>query len=522
MAGDPAVGEFALMQHSGVTAVQSLQSISESHSIHTGGRVPPTVRRFHFRARLPRRLMVGIVTAAAHAIVPSATAQVARSTDSAHSAKVDEYIRAAMESQQIPGMAVAVMRNGRIIHVRGYGLANVEHRIPVGVETVFQSGSVGKAFTVTAVMMLVDAGTLRLDDKLTTHFPDAPQEWDKITVRHLLEHTSGMTGYPEDFDFRRDRTEDELYQMIRGSPLAFAPGERRGYSNLGFVLLGILINKVTGQHYGDFLQEKVFRPLEMTNARVISEAEIVPNRASGYRLVEGELRNQEWVAPSLNTTADGALYLSVLDVAKWEAALNSGALLTKQSFDAMWGNLRTNDGEEQPWGFSWQIETINGRRIVEHSGGWQGFTANFSRYPAAKLAVIVFTNLRAANPVALTRGIQEIYQPELGIAGLGPIRDTDPAVAAFVTEFLRKITAKALTADLFVPPLGDQMMSDSDAAANEFVSYGELQRMELVGREPGSDGATMHRYRLTYETRQVVFSIGLAKNGKVNAIDLRR
>ena len=249
----------------------------------------------------------------------------------AFATKVDDYIRTEMKAQQIPGVALAVIKDGEVVLARGYGLANVEHQVPVKPETIFQSGSTGKQFTATAVMMLVEEGKLSLDDKITKYFPDGPEAWHNITVRHLLTHTSGMTDYPQDFDLRRDYTEDELFQRIKTIPLAFQPGEKWSYSNLAYVMLGVLIHKVSGKFYGDFLQERVFKPLEMSTARIISEADIVPNRAAGYRLVNGQLKNQNWVSPSLNTTADGALYLTVYDMAKWDAALYTEKLLKRST-----------------------------------------------------------------------------------------------------------------------------------------------------------------------------------------------
>src|SRR5205085_7153402 len=136
-------------------------------------------------------------------------------------AKVDEYIRGEMQTQQIPGLSLAVIKEGQIVLARGYGLANVEHQVPVKPETIFQSGSVGKQFTATAVMMLIEEGKLSLDDKLLKYFPDGPDAWRNITVRHLLTHTSGMTDYPDDFDLRRDHTEDELYQRVKTILLAY-------------------------------------------------------------------------------------------------------------------------------------------------------------------------------------------------------------------------------------------------------------------------------------------------------------
>jgi CubicO group peptidase (beta-lactamase class C family) len=332
---------------------------------------------------------------------------------SSFEAKVDEYIRAEMQGQHIPGLSLAVIKDGRIVLAKGYGLANVEHQVPVKPETIFQSGSMGKQFTATAVMMLMEEGKLSLEDKITKYFPDSPAAWRDITVRHLLTHTSGMTDYPQDFDLRRDYTEDELYQRIKTIPLAFQPGEKWSYSNLAYVMLGILIHKVSGKFYGDFLQERVFKPLEMSTARVISEADIVPNRAAGYRLVNGELKNQNWVSPSLNTTADGALYLTVYDMAKWDAALYTEKLLKRSSLEQMWTPVKLNNGKTFPYGFGWALGTFRGHRIIEHGGSWQGFKSQISRYPDDKLTIVLFANQARTNQAKIAHGVAALFNPEL-------------------------------------------------------------------------------------------------------------
>jgi CubicO group peptidase (beta-lactamase class C family) len=327
--------------------------------------------------------------------------------------KVDEYIRAEMQAQQIPGLALAVIKDGKTVIARGYGLANVEHQVPVKPETIFQSGSTGKQFTATAVMMLVEEGKLSLDDKITKYFPDGPEAWQKITVRHMLTHTSGMTDYPQDFDLRRDYAEDELYQRIKPIPLAFQPGEKWSYSNLAYVMLGILIHKVSGKFYGDFLQERIFKPLEMTTARIISESDIVPNRAAGYRVANGQLKNQDWVSPSLNTTADGALYLTIYDMAKWDAALYTEKLLKKSSLEQMWTAVKLNDGKTHPYGFGWALGQVRGHRVIEHGGAWQGFKAQISRYVDDKLTVIVLANQIRTNQSKLAHGVAALFNPDL-------------------------------------------------------------------------------------------------------------
>src|ERR1700674_1005645 len=263
---------------------------------------------------------------------------------------VDDYIGAEMAKQYVPGLALLVSRGGKVIRAQGYGMANVELQVPVKPETIFQSGSVGKQFTATAVMMLVEEGKIHLDDPLTKYFPDAPASWKEVTVRELLSHTGGFGDYPEKFDFRKDWTEDEELKLIESIPLTYPPGTKWEYSNLGFVTLGILIHRVTGEFYGDFLQQRIFQPLGM-KTRIISEADIVPNRAAGYRLSKGELKNQEWVAPMVNTTADGSLYFSILDLAKWDAALYTEKLLKRSSFDQMWTPAKLKNGHTNKDGY---------------------------------------------------------------------------------------------------------------------------------------------------------------------------
>ncbi|CAF1156735.1 unnamed protein product [Rotaria sordida] len=322
-----------------------------------------------------------------------------------------------MKKQKIPGISLAIIQGGQIIYGRGYGYSNIEHQVRVKLETIFQSGSIGKQFTSMAIMMLVEDGKIQLDATINTYFADVPNEWNNITVRHLLTHTSGMTDYPQDFNYRIDYTEDDMYNLIKTIPLAFQPGEQWAYSNIGYVMLGILIRRVTNQFYGDFLKQYVFNPLNMTTARVISEADIILNRAAGYVLVNSELKNQVWVAPSLNTFADGALYLNIYDMAKWDAALYGDKLLKHQaSFDEMWRPVQLNNNETNPYGFGWRLsETINGMRIVQHGGSWQGFRAMIIRVLDAQLTVVLFTNFSETDIEGLTSHVLKLYNPQLAV-----------------------------------------------------------------------------------------------------------
>lgn len=212
-------------------------------------------------------------------------------------------------------------------------------------------------------------------------------------------------------NFRKDYTEEELVQAFAKMPRDFPAGEKWSYSNTGYVLLGVIIHRVTGEFYGDFLQERIFGPLGMTSTRIISEADIVPRRSSGYRLVKGEWKNQEWVAPTLNTTADGALYTNVLDLAKWDAALYTTKLIKRSSLDAMWTPVKLTNGETYPYGFGWDLASKDGRRAVSHDGAWQGFTMSITRYLDERLTVIVMTNLDSDNskPEVIVDEVARIY-----------------------------------------------------------------------------------------------------------------
>jgi CubicO group peptidase (beta-lactamase class C family) len=338
-------------------------------------------------------------------------------------ADIDRFVAQEMTRQHIPGVAVGIYTNGKIALTKGYGLSNVELSVPVTPATIFQSGSVGKQFTSAAIMMLVEEGKVGLDDSLPKYFPDAPASWRGITIRQLLSHTSGLTDYASDsvtgpgglINLRADYTEDQLVRIIETLPIEFAPGEKWEYCNSNYLLLGVVIRRVTGKFYGDVLQERVFRPLGMTSTRIISEADIVPNRASGYQLVGGQLKNQEWVSPSFNTTADGALYFNVLDLAKWDAALYGEKLLGKSSFDQMWtvAKLRNGQPNAHHYGFAWFIESINGHRVIQHSGTWQGFRTYIARYVDDRVTVVVLTNLGESDPARIAHGIAGLYRHDL-------------------------------------------------------------------------------------------------------------
>jgi CubicO group peptidase (beta-lactamase class C family) len=306
----------------------------------------------------------------------------------------------------IPGLSLAVAHQGTLLHAAGYGFANLEHQVPATTDTIYQTASVGKQFTAALIMLLTERGLVGIDDRIAPHFETAPASLSGITFRHLLTHTSGISDKGIlSLNYRLDYTDAEILHRIVASPLEFPPGTNWNYSNSGYVLLGLLIARFTGRFYGDLLHDLIFKPLEMTTAQVIGESAIIPNRAAGYRLEDAVLLNQEYVSPSLNRTADGALYLTVLDLAKWDRELATGSLLSLASREALWRPVSLANGATHPYGFGWDLESSPRGPLVHHDGEWQGFSTHFARYLDDGLSIMILSNLADAPVSELSRAI---------------------------------------------------------------------------------------------------------------------
>ena len=445
--------------------------------------------------------------------------------------KADALVRSELERQRIPGAAVGVYRDGKLTKAQGYGLANLEWNAAVTPDTIFQSGSVGKQFTATAVMMLVEEGKVGLDDPISKFFPDAPETWKDIKVHNLLSHTSGLSEYETaartkaggPFYMRLDYTEDELYKKIAEMPMDFKTGEDWAYRNTNYVLLGILIHRLTGTFYGDFLAERVFKPLAMTRTRIISEEDIIPRRAAGYRLMKGELKNQEWVSPSLNSTADGALYFTVEDLQKWDAALYTQTLLKQASLERMWTVEKLNNGKPNRanYGFAWEIDSVNGHRVIAHGGAWQGFTCYIARYLDDRLTVVALTNLDSghANPKKIVTGVAAIYNSALKPPEEKPIADKEPQVTQRVKALLEEIADGKAKPEQFTEELEKKLFPDEIKELEPALKgLGAAKALELLKRTDQGE-QRMYRYRATYSQRTIIVSLALTKDDRIATLD---
>jgi D-alanyl-D-alanine carboxypeptidase len=331
---------------------------------------------------------------------------------------VECYVRSELFSG-----SVLVADSGQVLFRSAFGLANRELDIPNAHETKFRIGSITKQFTAAAILQLVERGKLKLDEPVSTYYPHAPAAWQGITIRHLLTHTSGIPSYTDPPDFavrvsKLDLTPKEIIQLTQNEPLQFEPGTQFDYNNTGYVLLGHVIESVTGQSYSQYLQHNVFRPLTMHATGYDDSVTILSLRASGYRISGGHWENASYIAMSL-PFASGSLYSTIDDLLLWDRALSGGKILSISSVQAMFADYGHG------YGFGWFVGEGHGHRLQRHGGGINGFRSTIDRYPDDGLTIIVLSNLETAPVDKIARDLAALY---LGVAEA--IRETtvDPIV----------------------------------------------------------------------------------------------
>lgn len=345
-------------------------------------------------------------------VPPRAGAQSARA---ARSDSVDRLVMAEMARQHIPGVALAVVRAGRVVRAQGYGLANVELNVPVTPRTVFKIGSVSKQFLATGIMLLVQDGRMALDDPVAKYVAGAPASWAGITIRRLLSHTSGIVREGPAFEALEVQPDSVVVRSAFPLPLEFAPGAKYQYCNVCYFALADIIRSVSGRPWSDFLAERVFRPAGMRATRTTTTTELVPDRASGYVWRRDTLRP----APEyLALRPSGAFLSTVLDLAKWDSVLYTDAVLRRATRDEMWTPVALADGSRYGYGFGWTLDSIAGHRRVHHGGSLPGFRAELARFPSDSLTVIVLTNGDGATPERIARGVAEVVLRGAPAAGV--------------------------------------------------------------------------------------------------------
>ncbi len=329
-----------------------------------------------------------------------ATAQTARLSDENLAAAVNEMLEKTYKADE-PGAAVIVVRDGKVVLRKGYGRANMELGVPIEPDMVFRTGSITKQFTAVAILMLAEQGKLSLEDDITRFFPDYPTKGQKITIEHLLTHTSGIKSYtslPEWLPlWRKDMPITELIALFKDKPMDFAPGEKWAYNNSAYVLLGAIIEKASGQTYADFIEKNIFAPLGMKHSFYDDTARIIPRRVAGYSKGKDGFINAAYLSMS-QPHAAGSLVSSVDDLALWDAALYTEKLVKQDSLKRAWTTSKLNNGKATNYGFGWSIGSYEGHPMIEHSGGIPGFASYAIRMPNERVYVAALTNRDFESP----------------------------------------------------------------------------------------------------------------------------
>ena len=319
---------------------------------------------------------------------------------------VDAIVQVQMRTKHIPGVSIAVVRQGNVVLTKGYGMANVELNIAATPQSVYAIASVSKQFIATGILLLAQDGKLQLDDDIHKYYPQAPQTWQGITLRHLLSHTSGIVRESPAFDPGKIQPDSVVVQSAFPLPLQFPIGTKWQYCNVGYFALADIIRKVSGQPWPTFLEKRVFAPVGMAATRTTTLSDIVPNRADGYEWTDNQLHR---ALPYLALRPSGAFLSTVLDLAKWDAALYTDKFLTEASRKQLWTPVVLKDGSPYPYGLGWRIDSVQGAQRMHHGGSLPGFRSEYARFPQSGLSVIVLTNGDSANPESIAQEIALLY-----------------------------------------------------------------------------------------------------------------
>ncbi|HKS28201.1 MAG TPA: serine hydrolase [Pyrinomonadaceae bacterium] len=364
----------------------------------------------------------------------------------ARSAQVDALM-AAVVKENSPGAAVMVIRDGKVLHSKGYGLARLDTKEPVGTGTAFELSSTSKPFTALAAMLLVRQGKLSLDDPLSKFFPAFPAYAKKITVRHLLNHTSGLVDALDPKWFRKGyepTAKDFAVMMAKEKTVRSEPGEKFEYNNAGYVLLALIVEKASGQPFARFMKESIFKPLGMNDTFIYDES-----KPSAARMAVSYFFEDNQFKPYL-PTSDTFLYgakgvVSTLeDMYRWEMAIESGKLLEPSLLKQTFTPARLTNGMETTYGFGWYVYKDNGLDVYEHPGGYYAYRANIRRYPGLRTTVILLSNNALVEPVQLARKIAQIY--------VGDAAAQSAAAAVEISEAILKEYAGKYEGDPSVMP----------------------------------------------------------------------
>ncbi len=442
----------------------------------------------------------------------------------AQSGDVDAYARDYILRHRIPSAAIVVVKDGRVLKAAGYGTANLETGAPASEHTVYEIGSISKQFAAEAVMLLVEAGKVALDEPLSTYLPGTPPAWSGITIRQLLTHTSGLPDWEalDLISYRREYTPKEYIDLLATHPLDFPPGTRWSYTNSAFPLLGLVVERASGQPFERFVTEHVFAPAGMGETRFKHPEQVVPNRSGGYIEKKDTLFNGEPLRPAI-IAPNGGVMSTAADMGKWLIALTSGRIVRPAAFADMTAQGHTSDGRPFNGGMAWFVDRFRGHRVLLHNGSTiAGYSSVVYWWPDDGMGVVALMNIDRWNAVnVLATRVASFYGPVLAAGALPERPDPDPAIARWLAAMLAAVAARE-DSELLAPslrnPPGPPRVGAGFGVADPSARMAFLDREDLGVAGVERFGARIRwiwRYRVAAADRVLDYTFELTPDGKV-------
>jgi D-alanyl-D-alanine carboxypeptidase len=437
---------------------------------------------------------------------------------------VERVVLEHLKSSRHVGVSVAVMKDGAVVHAGGYGWADLEQRVQVRPETWFLVGSITKPFTSTLVMKMVEEGSIDLEAPAKQYLPFLPEAWDAVRVRHLLNHTSGIPSYTSMKEMwerqREDVAFEEIVRMSFDKPLEFPPGEKWSYNNTGYVMLGMILERVAGRPFEEILKEHILQPAGLKVTAMNEWKGIVPHRARGYNVGRRGPENAEYLSMKWPFSA-GALGSTAAELVAWSAAFDDGRLLSPSSLEKMARPTKLANGSSFEYGFGWGLERTGGYEVLHHGGGINGFSSFLLRIPKERFAVAVLMNAEeAAEPIA--RHVAGVFFASLKPQPAVEIEDTMPQQTRLIRQFLSELLQGRVDRSKITEEFSAIMTPEVvENAKNQLGRMGQIEKFVLIAHEASPDGSLQRRYTVLIGEFPATVVASLTPDGKIAGFAVR-
>lgn len=438
--------------------------------------------------------------------------------------KIDAIVRQEMRSSVTPALSLVVLHKGRVVKMAGYGFSNLETKTRASADTVYENGSMGKMFTAAALMRLVEAGKVSLEDPFSKFFPEAPPSWSSIKIRHLLNHTSGLPDYLASsvgLDSGHEYSMQEVLEEVAKRPLDFPAGAAWSYSNTGYLALGFVLEKVTGTPYEEVMKTMVFEPLGMQKTLINDIEKVVPNRAAGYYVQNGEWRKGEERTQCFAAFADGGMITTVRDLAKWDVAILEGRLLKPSSWNTMMSPGYLDTGRRLTYGFGWFMRPAIGKRVVDHGGNMTGFNSYIYRDLTTQTTIITLANVGGLSARRVTERIAQEALPETAqilSRAAAPSLDIAAKIRTATESWLSGKPDKFLFSPDFVLSWNTDRLKATLLSATKI---GSIKTWTYSDSVPDGE-ETLHRFSMATEKQTYRITATVLKNGEIGGLSISR